>query len=77
MEQNIVNVAETKQPTIFKQFMNLVKRNELSHAYLFTGEDGAGQFSVAMGVAMRLFLYECSKWHAVWSMSRVPTNHEL
>ncbi len=55
MEQNIVNVAETKQPTIFKQFMNLVKRNELSHAYLFTGEDGAGQFSVAMGVAMRLF----------------------
>lgn len=55
MEQNIVNVAETKQPTIFKQFMNLDKRNELSHAYLFTGEDGAGQFSVAMGVAMRLF----------------------
>lgn len=55
MEHNIVNVAQTKQPTIFTQFMNLVKNNELSHAYLFTGEDGAGQFSVAMGVAMRLF----------------------
>ncbi len=56
MEQNIVNVAETKQPTIFKQFMNLVKRNELSHAYLFTGEDGAGQFSVAMGLPCGFFV---------------------
>lgn len=55
MEHDIVNVAQTKQPAIFTQFMNLVKNNELSHAYLFTGEDGAGQFSVAMGVAMRLF----------------------
>lgn len=55
MEHDIVNVAQTKQPTIFTQFMNLIKNNELSHAYLFTGEDGAGQFSVAMGVAMRLF----------------------
>ncbi|GAA2973597.1 DNA polymerase III subunit delta' [Lentilactobacillus parakefiri] len=55
MEHDIVNVAQTKQPTIFTQFMNLVQNNELSHAYLFTGEDGAGQFSVAMGVAMRLF----------------------
>ncbi len=56
MEHDIVNVAQTKQPAIFTQFMNLVKNNELSHAYLFTGEDGAGQFSVAMGVAMRLFV---------------------
>ncbi len=55
MAENVVAVAQKKQPQLFNQFMNLVSNNELSHAYLFTGEDGAGQFSVAMGVAMRLF----------------------
>ena len=55
MAENIVQVAKEKQPQLFKQFMNLVNQDELSHAYLFTGEEGAGQFAVAMGVAMRLF----------------------
>lgn len=55
MAENIVEVAKQKQPQLFHQFMSLVANNELSHAYLLTGEDGAGQFAVAMAVAMRLF----------------------
>lgn len=55
MVENVLNDAKTKQPKLFTQFMHVVDRNELSHAYLFTGEDGAGQFAVAMGIAMRLF----------------------
>ncbi len=55
MSDNMVVKAKTNQPQIFKQFMKLVAKNELSHAYLLTGEEGAGQFDVAMGVAMRLF----------------------
>ncbi|MFT8907650.1 MAG: DNA polymerase III subunit delta' [Lentilactobacillus diolivorans] len=55
MAEEIAKTARVKQPALFKQFMGLVTKNELSHAYLFTGEEGAGQFAVAMGVAMRLF----------------------
>lgn len=67
MSDNIASDAKIKQPKLFEQFMRLVDRNELSHAYLFTGEDGAGQNAVAMGVAMRLFCtnvkdgYPCGK----------------
>ncbi len=55
MEDNIPTIAKTKQPKIYSQFMHLIQSNTLSHAYLFTGEDGVGQFEIAMAVAMRLF----------------------
>lgn len=67
MTGNIVTIAKTKQPQLFQQFMQLIQKNELSHAYLFTGEEGAGEDAVAMGVAMRLFCtnvtdgYPCGK----------------
>ena len=45
----------TRQPQIVNQFMNLITKNQLAHAYLLTGESGAGQLEVAELVAMRLF----------------------
>ncbi|GAY72646.1 DNA polymerase III subunit delta' [Lentilactobacillus kosonis] len=47
--------------------MKTITQKELSHAYLFTGEEGAGEFEVALGIAMRLFCenvkngYPCGK----------------
>ncbi|MFD1123989.1 DNA polymerase III subunit delta' [Lentilactobacillus raoultii] len=67
MAENVLNEAKIKQPKLFHQFMHVIDRNELSHAYLFTGEDGAGQEAVAIGIAMRLFCtnlqdgYPCGK----------------
>ncbi|MCY9807165.1 DNA polymerase III subunit delta' [Lentilactobacillus senioris] len=51
----MIEEIQTRQTEIVQQFMNLVANNQLSHAYLFTGEAGAGQLEVAELVAMRLF----------------------
>lgn len=51
----MIEEVKTRQPDIVKQFMQLVANNQLSHAYLLTGEAGAGQLEVAELVAMRLF----------------------
>ncbi|KRM93433.1 DNA polymerase III subunit delta [Lentilactobacillus senioris DSM 24302 = JCM 17472] len=51
----MIEEIQTRQTEIVHQFMNLVANNRLSHAYLFTGEAGAGQLEVAELVAMRLF----------------------
>lgn len=50
----IEEISKT-QPEIVKQFMEIVQQKHLSHAYLFTGEVGAGELEVAMLIAMRLF----------------------
>lgn len=55
METNLLGTAQSKQPIIFNHFMDLVTNNRLAHAYLLAGENGAGQFEVALGIAMRLF----------------------
>lgn len=55
MANDVLKIVTERQPQVFDQFMKIIDNNELSHAYLFTGEEGAGEFEVALGIAMRLF----------------------
>lgn len=63
----MLKIVNERQPQLFEQFMKTITQKELSHAYLFTGEEGAGEFEVALGIAMRLFCenvkngYPCGK----------------
>ncbi|WP_283678056.1 DNA polymerase III subunit delta' [Lentilactobacillus sp. Marseille-Q4993] len=55
MEDNVFTIAQDKQAELVDRFMEIINRGTLSHAYLFSGEEGAGEFEVAMTIAMRLF----------------------
>lgn len=68
MEHDIVNVAQTKQPTIFAQFMNLVKNNELSMPICLPGKMVPANFQSQWELPCGFFLYERSKWRAMWEM---------
>ncbi|WP_268912798.1 DNA polymerase III subunit delta' [Lentilactobacillus sp. SPB1-3] len=69
MAVDVLKVVNERQPQLFGQFMKTIEQKELSHAYLFTGEQGAGEFEVALGIAMRLFCenvqngYPCGECH--------------
>lgn len=51
----IDNDILTKQGTVIDQFKRIIEKNQLSHAYLLTGESGLGKLAVAKWVAKRLF----------------------
>ncbi|GLB47158.1 DNA polymerase III subunit delta' [Philodulcilactobacillus myokoensis] len=74
---NPIKEAEFKQPNILKHFMNVIKRNDLTHSYIFNGESGSGKLSVALSITMRLFCtnvqnnFPCGKCNECIRISRL------
>ena len=52
---DVLTIAEQRQPVLVQHFKNVIKKNELAHAYLFAGPNGSGKEELAMWIAMRLF----------------------
>ncbi|MBM7616792.1 DNA polymerase-3 subunit delta' [Weissella uvarum] len=52
--ETLIAQANAKQPVIIHQFESAIKKQQLSHAFLFVGPNGRGQVEVADWLAMRL-----------------------
>ncbi|MHA8110719.1 DNA polymerase III subunit delta' [Lactobacillaceae bacterium Melli_B4] len=53
--QTIIDRADTKQPALATHFKAVIQDHDLTHAYLFSGEPGAGKMALAMKITMTLF----------------------
>ncbi|MBW1605980.1 DNA polymerase III subunit delta' [Lactobacillus sp. Sy-1] len=57
----VIHDADAKQPQLVDHFAHVISNHDLTHAYLFSGEPGAGKLAVALQVTMALF---CVNPHA-------------
>lgn len=56
MTQNqVITETDSKQKDLMDNFLRVIKQNELSHSYLFSGEEGVGKLSLALFITMRMF----------------------
>ncbi|GEK92014.1 DNA polymerase III subunit delta' [Alkalibacterium kapii] len=56
-----MSTKTTKQPEIKKQFMKLIEKEKVQHAYLFEGATGTGKTETALWLAQSLFCGDFSE----------------
>ncbi|WP_220730187.1 DNA polymerase III subunit delta' [Apilactobacillus zhangqiuensis] len=54
-ENQVIAETEQKQKPLMDRFLQVVNNHELSHSYLFNGEEGVGKLSLALFITMRMF----------------------
>lgn len=54
-ENQVIEETEKKQKPLMDKFLQVVNNHELSHSYLFNGEEGVGKLSLALFITMRMF----------------------
>ncbi len=54
-ENQVIAETEQKQKPLMDKFLQVVNNHELSHSYLFNGEEGVGKLSLALFITMRMF----------------------
>ncbi|KOY71515.1 DNA polymerase III subunit delta' [Apilactobacillus kunkeei] len=54
-ENQVIAETEKKQKPLMDKFLQVVNNHELSHSYLFNGEEGVGKLSLALFITMRMF----------------------
>ena len=54
-ENQVIAEIEKKQKPLMDKFLQVVNNHELSHSYLFNGEEGVGKLSLALFITMRMF----------------------
>jgi DNA polymerase III subunit delta' len=52
---HVIQEVKLKQNKLASQFINIINNNELSHSYLFSGDEGIGKLSLALFVIMKMF----------------------
>ncbi|AYF92885.1 DNA polymerase III subunit delta' [Apilactobacillus bombintestini] len=54
-ENQVIQETELKQKDLMNKFIHVIENHELSHSYLFNGEEGVGKLSLALFITMRMF----------------------
>lgn len=60
-ENQVIAETEKKQKPLMDKFLQVVNNHEISHSYLFNGEEGVGKLSLALFIIMRMFCKNVSE----------------
>lgn len=52
---HVIQEVKLKQEKLASQFISIINNHELSHSYLFSGDEGIGKLSLALFVIMKIF----------------------